>query len=120
MNSTDGDSITALIRSFHAEEIVPLAARLAARGKSPFPLGFDPQARSYFVERTQRTMEPADFEVFGPESPGDFEQALARLWTQQGWTELAPLAPRLAEIARALYFVEDQDDEVSPFIYVMF
>lgn len=120
---TSTDRAAALIRKLHAEEIVPLAARLAAEDRPLFPLGPDPQAASYYEERRKKTMEPADFEIFGPGGPADLEPALVQLWTEQGWPELAPLAPAVAEIARAVRPAEDGDlgdGEVSPFLYAMF
>ena len=109
-----------LIRAFLDKELMPVASRLAGAKKAPFPAGPEASRLTYWVKRTHTSMTPSDFEVPGTASIDEFEPALAKMWTQQGWPELAPLAPSLAKIARAVYFTEDRDDEVSPFMYVMF
>lgn len=119
MSSTEAHS-TELIHRFHATQLVPLAQRLSAQGRPVMPLEPDAAAASYYEQRKKTTMTPADFEVFGTAQIGDFQAALAQLWTSQGWSELTPLAAGLAEIAQAVYFVEDRDEEISPFLYVMF
>jgi len=120
MASTDPDQSSDLIRKFHAQELMPLAERLAKQGKTLFPTGADAKRASYYVKRAKTTMEKADFEVFGPGSIEDFQNALVQLWKQQGLPELAALAPGLAKIAESVYFREERDEEVSPFMYVMF
>ncbi|TWT44872.1 hypothetical protein RAS1_12900 [Phycisphaerae bacterium RAS1] len=119
MSSTEAHS-TALIHEFHARQLVPLAEKLVAQGRAVMPLEPEPAVASYYEQRKKTSMSPTDFEVFGTAQVGDFRDALAQLWKSQGWSELAPLAPGLAEIAQAVYFVEDRDEEVSPFLYVMF
>lgn len=120
MASTDLSPSADLIRRFHSYELMPLAEQLCKQGCTLFPGGKSPDCRSFYVDRKKTSMEKADFEVFGPGSVEDFEQALVQLWTQQGLPQLARLAPSLAKIARAVYFTEDRDEEVSPFMYVMF
>jgi hypothetical protein len=124
MSSTDADRAEVLIRRFHEEQLVPLAERLAVEGRAPFPLAPDPLAATYWEERSRTTMAPADFEVPGSGGPEELEAALAALWTAQGWPELAPLAPALAEIAAAAREAAERtgedDGEVSPFLYAMF
>ncbi len=65
-------------------------------------------------------MDPASFEVAGCNSFDSFEKALTDMWTSQGSPELAALAPTLSKLAKSIYLVEEQSEEVSPFIYVMF
>lgn len=99
--------------------LVPLAEAARREGTSFFPLGPDAQADSYYVEPTRRVMTRADFELRAAESLEDFVEELAALWTAEGHDELAALAPRLREL---VVHEADQDDEeeVSPFIYAMF
>lgn len=101
-------------------EIVPLAGRLRAQGRELLPAGPDPALGSYYQRRALTTMSRADFEVSGPGSVEDFRAAIMQLWRSQGLSELEPLAPSLARIADAVRLVEEQGDEVSPFVYVMF
>jgi hypothetical protein len=65
-------------------------------------------------------MEPADFELRASESVEDFIRELAALWASEGLEELASMAPRLAALASGLREDEEQPDDVSPFMYVMF
>lgn len=99
---------------------MPLGAVLRARGRQVVSTGPDPTQVSYYRTRVHTTMAPADFELKGPGSIEDFTSAIAELWRSQGLPELGALAPGLARIARTVYFVDHDDDEVSPFLYVMF
>jgi hypothetical protein len=65
-------------------------------------------------------MVRADFEWGGCSSVEVFPQQLAELWRAQGHEELASLAPALGKLAVALQRQDDQDQEVSSFIYVMY
>jgi hypothetical protein len=121
MGSTEQDGGgDELIRHFHAQELMPLAERLAREGRSVFPLAPEPAASTYYRRREKTQMSPSDFEVFGPGSVEDLEKALAELWTREGLPQLAALAPGLARIARSIYLTGERDEEVSPFIYIMF
>jgi hypothetical protein len=103
---------------FFREVLVPLAEATRREGKSFFPLGPDPQADSYYVEPVRRVMTRADFELRAAESLEDFVRELAALWTSEGHGELAALAPRLRELV-VQEADEDDEEEVSPFIYAM-
>jgi hypothetical protein len=106
--------------ALYDDVLAPLSARLRAAGRSPFPLGPDPAAASYYVTRPQRAMRPADFEAPACRTPEDFARALAAHWTALGRDELAAEAPRFAAAAREAYALGEGDAEVSPFVYVMF
>jgi hypothetical protein len=103
---------------FFREVLVPLAEAARREGKSFFPLGSDPQADSYYVEPARRVMTRADFELRAAESLEDFFRELAALWASEGHGELAALAPRLRELV-VQEANEDDEEEVSPFIYAM-
>ncbi len=83
-------------------------------------LTFDPDLPSYYVERENRTMTPEQFEVAGLESPQRLGPALGEFWKKRRMPELAALAAGLSQLAGDLREVEEETDEVSPFIYVMF
>jgi len=51
---------------------------------------------------------------------GQLAPALAALWTARGQPELTALAPAFGELAKQVYDVEAQADNVTPFMYVMF
>jgi len=52
-----------------------------------------------------------------------FEQhlkPLASFWNNNGDSKLCELVPSLARLANELHVVEDQNEEISPYVYVMF
>ena len=102
MSSTEprGEAAAAAL---YDDVLAPLSARLRVDGRSPFPLGPDPSAESYYVTRPQRTMRSADFEAPACRTPEDFARALAAHWTALGRDELAAAAGRFArELRRGL------------------
>ena len=109
-----------LAAEFFYEFLAPLAARERDRAKSFFPLHADPRAESYYVEPTRRVMAAADFELRAAASLADFVTELAALWAREGHEGLAALAPRLLELAEEMREREEQAEDVSPFMYVMF
>jgi hypothetical protein len=106
--------------AFFREVLVPVALRERATGVEFFAPRPDAEAESYYVEPTNRSMEPADFELRASESVEDFIRELATLWASEGREELAAMAPRLAALASKVREDEERTDDVSPFMYVMF
>jgi hypothetical protein len=106
---------------FFDEVIVPLAERARAEGISYFPRGPEPELETYFVEPSRKVMTPTDFELRAVESPEVFISELAALWRQEGHEELTEMAPRLAELALKIPQPDEAEQEdLSPFMYVMF
>jgi hypothetical protein len=105
---------------FFNEVLVPIALGERERGREFFALRPDASAESYYVEPTNRAMRPEDFELRAADSVEDFISELAALWVSEGREELASMAPRLAALASELREDEEQPDDVSPFMYVMF
>ena len=105
---------------FFNEVLVPVALRGRASGREFFALRPDREAESYYVEPTKRAMRPEDFELRAAESVEEFVRELAALWVSEGREDLAAMAPRLAALAAEVSEDEEQPDDVSPFMYVMF
>ena len=105
---------------FFREVLVPVALGERERGREFFALRPDASVESYYVEPTRRAMRPEDFELRACESVEDFVRELAALWTSEGREELAAMARRLAALAAEVREDEEQRDDVSPFMYVMF
>ena len=101
-------------------EFYSIAEKLRLEVGDLFPVRPDASSNSYYRDRPKTRMARRDFEVDGLDSPESLELALRRLWEAQGLADLAPLAPLLADAARALQKVEKATDEVSPSLYVMF
>jgi hypothetical protein len=105
---------------FFREVLVPAALRERDSGREFFALRPDAESESYYVEPTKSAMRPEDFELRACESVEEFVRALAALWASEGGVELAAMAPRLAALAAEVREDEEQTDDVSPFMYVMF
>ena len=105
---------------FFNEVLVPVALGERAQGREFFALRPDEETESYYVEPTKRAMKPEDFELRAADSVEDFISELAALWASEGREELASMAPRLAALASEVREDEEQPDDVSPFMYVMF
>jgi len=113
MSSTD-DASRARLDAFFREKLAPLAEALRARGVRFYARGTEAEPGSAW------SAPPAgeDFERF--DSPVDLLTALAEQWRGEGLPELAALAPELAALADELEISEEDSDEVSPFVYVMY
>ncbi len=105
---------------FFNEVLVPVALGGRESGREFFALRPDAETESYYVEPTKRAMKPEDFELRAADSVEDFISELAALWVSEGRDELASMAPRLLALASEVREDEEQADDVSPFMYVMF
>ncbi len=120
MSWTEGVDPEERIRRFFAEQLSPAAAAIRRRRGELFATRPDPQAETYYRRRSTTRMSAASYEVDGLGSVEGLETALRSFWESRGLPELASLSPGLTELARLLRPTEEQTDEVSPFIYVMF
>jgi len=120
MSSTEVTPAGTLSCALYDEVIAPLGqARKAAGQQAYFPLARQPGAKSYYDEPILRVMQPSDFPF--PGTADEVVDALAALWTAEGETELAAMAPRLKQIAEALREEAMQSDgSVSILCYTMF
>ena len=116
----DDRAKAAAARAFFDKELVPLAQRLKSAGRPMFATAADPALPTYFKTRTRPVMGREDFTVRGVESPAAFAQAMGDYWKRSAFPEMAALAPSMGKLAELLRGTPEQDEEVSPFIYVMF
>ncbi|HOS40593.1 MAG TPA: hypothetical protein PLG31_12725 [Spirochaetota bacterium] len=119
MSSIDGGKARARVKKLFFRKLLPLSD-MARRGTAYFPMGADPSAVTYYVARNATRMSRGDFEAPVCADENEFGKKLAALWERSGNPELAKCAPEIAACAGLLYAPEEIDDEVSPFIYVMF
>lgn len=110
----------AAVRAFFDKELMPLATRLKGAGRPMFPTGAEAGKASYFKTRARTAMGREDFIVKGVESPEAFGAAMKGHWEKSAFPEMAALAPSMANLAGLLRGEPESDEEVSPFIYVMF
>jgi len=123
MSSTDpahDQAKLVAVRSFFDKELMPLASKLRAAGRPMFPTAGEPAASTYFKTRAKTAMAKEDFVVNGVESPAAFADGLGAYWRASRFPEMAALSPSMGKLAEQLRGEPEKDDEVSPFIYVMF
>ncbi len=91
----------------------------ARTGGHYFRLRPDGALDSYFVERESRRMEKGDFLIPACSSQGDLPEAIESHWVRE--ESLRALTGDMGRLAEGLRKEgQQQTDEVSPFIYVMF
>lgn len=91
----------------------------ARNGGRYFRLRPEASSESYFIERESRRMEKGDFVLPACSSEGDAAQAIESQWAADA--SLKALAGEMGRLAEGLRKEgQQQTDEVSPFIYVMF
>lgn len=120
MLSTETVDLDLPAREFFVEALRPLAEQCRVLGLSFFALGPDVDAPSYYVTPPRPVMQPNDFEAASVVSSDAFVDALLTMWRDQGLDPLTAIVPALRELARDLAPGQEQDDEVSPHMYVMF
>jgi hypothetical protein len=101
-------------------EIIRLSKKIKAQKNELFPIKSDSDAESYYICRQKRSLNPKDFETIDCRSFDDLQDRLHEYWAVHGDDDLISLAPSMKRLAETLYDVHDQDEEISPYIYVMF
>ncbi len=114
----NNDKASTEVRNFFLMQLMPLTKNIHEKEEGFFEL--KPQAESYYLKREETCMKPTDFEISGCYSFEDFEKELQKMWIEDGIPEFATLAPTLANLAEMLSCTDEQTEEVSPFLYVMF
>lgn len=120
MNSTDSKPDRWAGQDQFVADFLAIGSKIRAGFGDLFPVGPDEDSDTYYSVRAKTRMERADFEVSGLSSSADLAEALSRLWEAEGLEALSSFAPRFAAAAQAYRAVEQDNDEVSPLIYVMF
>jgi hypothetical protein len=111
----------ARIAGFFRKRVLPLAAQLRSSRKDLFPLAPDPEATTYYDLPWRRSMRPTDFLQVSGLSAETLEAKLRALWEARGVPELGVLAADFALLAADLAReASESDEEISPFVYVMY
>ena len=102
--------------------VAPLAEnKNSKQANSYFPLHPDASLNSYFVRPSARKMCSADFELMDGKADKSLSEALASFWDKEEEPELAAMAPRLEEIAKAVVDETSKDDgSVDVLCYTLF
>jgi TorA maturation chaperone TorD len=102
------------LQQFFSRHVVPAAEALRARGVEFFPMGPDAERESWYEDG------PSDQpDLFQYESAQAAEK-LAAHWASQDLPEVEALAQPLLELARMLEVKEEDSEDLSSFVYVMY
>ena len=108
------------IRKVFYKYILSISKKNKKSGKIYFATKSMPELNSYFKKREVTSFVNESFEIEGCSFSGDLKKSFTLLWQFQNHPELCQLAKRFVELADSLHRIEKQEEEVSPFIYVMF
>jgi hypothetical protein len=123
MNSTNTQqkaNIHPNIQHFFEQELMPLAAEMKQQRDIIPWVHLDADASTYYKTRQKTSMSKQDFETGGHSSLETFAADLTAFWKNNNDSKLCELVPSLARLANELHVVEDEDEIISPYIYVMF
>ena len=123
MNSTNIKQKTNIhpkIQNFFEQELMLLATELKQQQDIIPWVHLDFEAKTYYKSRKKTTMSKEDFEIGGHSTLETFAADLEVFWENNDDSKLCKMIPSLTELANELYFVEEESDKLSPYIYVMF
>ena len=113
------DAVDASLAQFFREQLLPLAKTMKAGG-DVFPMRPDPGQGTYWIDRARRTPHRMDFEEPSMLTPDELGRKLAAMWRARGDGGLADLARQMQKLAASLRRTHEKQDDVSPFVYVMY
>ena len=108
------------IQHFFEQELMPLTAKIKQQQKIIPWVHLDADAITYYKTRPKTTMSKEDFEIGGHSTLESFAADLTSFWDDNKDYNFCELVPQLVELASELRVDEDQNEEISPYIYVMF
>ena len=114
MSLTDPTQDDARLEDFFKQQLVPIAEKLRENDIQLLALEFSDNESSWYVPYVDEGPEVFSFDV------DQLEQELRDLWRDQQDAVLLELKKSLANLARDLYRESEDDDDVSPFVSVMF
>ena len=123
MNSTNIQqkaNIHPKIQNFFEQELMLLATELKQQRDIIPWVPLDADANTYYKTRQKTRMSKQDFEIGGHSTLETFAADLTAFWENNDDSKLCKMIPSLTELANELYFVEDESEKLSPYIYVMF
>ena len=99
---------------------MPVALEMKEQGDIIPWVALDSHAESYYKTRKITSMRKQDFEIGGHSTLEKFSEDMTAFWKNNGDSKLCELVPSLVELANEFYAVENKNEEISPYIYVMF
>jgi hypothetical protein len=119
-NTQQENKIHTKIQHFFEKELMPLAEEIKQQQEIIPGVHLDAEAKTYYKNRSKTSMRKQDFEKGGHSTLETFTEDLNEFWNNKEDSKLCELVPSLAKLAFELHAVEDQNKEISPYIYVMF
>ena len=119
-NTQEKSNIHPKIRHFFEQELIPLAAEMKQQRDIIPWVPLDADASTYYKTRQKTRMSKQDFEIGGHSTLESFAADLTSFWHDNKDYNFCELVPKLEELACELRVDEDQNEEISPYIYVMF
>jgi hypothetical protein len=123
MNSTNIQqkaNIHPKIQNFFEQELMLLATELKQQRDIIPWVSLDADASTYYKTRQKTSMSKQDFEIGGHSTLETFAADLTAFWENNDDSKLCKMIPSLTELANELYFIEDESEKLSPYMYVMF
>ena len=108
------------IQHFFEQELMPLTAKIKQQQEIIPWVHLDADSITYYKTRTKTTMSKEDFEIGGHSTLESFAADLTSFWEDNKDFNFCELVPQLVELASELHVDEGQNEEISPYIYVMF
>ena len=119
-NTKQKSNIHPKIQHFFEQELIPLAAEMKQQRDIIPWVPLDADASTYYKTRQKTRMSKQDFEIGGHSTLETFVADLTAFWKNNDDSKFCKLVPSLAELANELHVVEDENEEISPHVYVMF
>ena len=119
-NTMQNSKIHPKIQRFFEQELIPLAAEIKQQRDIIPWVPLDADASTYYKTRQKRRMSKEDFETGGHSTLETFAADLTSFWKNNDDSKFCKLVPSLAKLAEELHVVEDENEEISPYVYVMF
>ncbi len=114
MSSTESTPHDDEVHDFFSTKLVPVANELRESNIQLMPLGPDDSVDSWYVDY------PTDREELFSFDSSKIEAELRQLWSSQEQPQLLGLCEPIGALAEKLAGQTEDEDDVSPFIYVMF
>ena len=108
------------IQHFFEQELMPLTAKIKQQQEIIPWVHLDADAITYYKTRSKTTMSKEDFEIGGHSTLESFAADLTSFWEDNKDFNFCEVVPQLVGLASELHVDEGQNEEISPYIYVMF
>jgi carbamoyltransferase len=103
---------------FFDEYLMPIIQQAEQRG-ALLSQRIDPDCPSYYQRRSRGLMDRVEFELPACSDGGSLLDAFGQIWTTLERTPFLDLAEPMVNLAESLYCLQEQHEEVLPFVYTI-